>query len=287
MYENFNEIKEFINYKKIFNSEKNKIIDYVIDSDNYTHTKIWSSHDKNSNLTYKLNNFLFRSRHFEKLNSNNTNILFSGCSQTFGEGLPEKYMWTNLLMEKIKEKNILNNVLDYNLAVPGESIDSCIKNLIGFIEEYGKPNYIFLCLPDLGRSIFYSEKYKEYNIFYMHPGFFYINDPQKRKMMQEYKYENNIQRHSLTIKLFESYCKEAGIDLFWTTWDTEDAKLYNQLDFDNFFYFKELDMNILNKKENINGYEFWEVAADKNHFGSSWTSYLSEQFFEVINDKTN
>ena len=41
------------------------------------------------------------------------------------------------------------------------------------------------------------------------------------------------------------------------------------------------------KKENVNNYKFWDIAEDRNHFGSSWTSYLSNKFFEAVNDKIN
>jgi hypothetical protein len=287
MYDNFNNLKDFLNNNKVFNLEKNKIIDYEVDSDKYVYTKLWENKSQNLTITYKLNNFLFRSRHFEKLNLNSTNILFGGCSQTFGEGLPEEYMWTNMLIKKLKKENTFNNITDYNIGMTGDSIDLCIKNVIAFIEEYGKPDYVFLCLPDIGRSIFYSDRYKEYSIFYMNAGFLYLKDLQKRNMLQNYKYEDNIQRHSLTIRLFEKYCSEAGINLFWTTWDTEDAKLYNELNFSNFIYLEGLDPDLLRKKENVNNYKFWEIAEDRNHFGSSWTSYLSDKFFEVVNDKIN
>ena len=287
MYDNFNNLKDFLNNNKVFNLEKNKIIDYEVDSDKYVYTKLWENKSQNLTITYKLNNFLFRSRHFEKLNLNNTNILFGGCSQTFGEGLPEEYVWTNMLIKKLKKENTFNNITDYNIGMTGDSIDLCIKNVIGFIEEFGKPNHIFLCLPDIGRSIFYSDRYKEYSIFYMNPGFLYLKDLQKRNMLQNYKYEDNIQRHSLTIKLFEKYCSEAGINLFWTTWDTQDAKLYNELNFSNFVYLEGLDPDVLRKKKNVNSYKFWDIAEDKNHFGSSWTSYLSNKFFEAVNDKIN
>ena len=89
----------------------------------------------------------------------------------------------------------------------------------------------------------------------------------------------------LTIKLFEDYCNASGIKLFWTTWDMEDAKLYNCLNFSNFIYIKDLDPEKLKKKENKESYSFWEIAEDYDHFGSSWTSYLADKFLEVINDK--
>jgi hypothetical protein len=292
MYENFNKIKYFLNHNEIFNLEKNRISNtkYTIDTDNYIYLKDWWSKDKKevdaSTIIYKLNNLFFRSRHFEQLDINNTNILFGGCSQTFGEGLPENCRWTDILIDKIKKTKNFNDVVDYNVAMTGDSIDLCIKNLIGFVEKYGKPNYIFACLPDLGRSIFYSQKHKDYKIFYMNPKFLYLNDPQQKKMIIDYQYEDNVYRHSLLIKLFENYCRDSGIKLFWTTWDNQDAELYKDLNFSNFVYMKDLDPEKLKKKENMHGYKFWAVAEDKDHFGSSWTSYLAEQFLEKLNDKT-
>jgi hypothetical protein len=65
----------------------------------------------------------------------------------------------------------------------------------------------------------------------------------------------------------------------------EDAKLYNDLNFYNFIYMKDLDPEKLKKKDNVYNYSFWKVAEDLDHFGSSWTSHLAEQFLEALNDK--
>ena len=47
MYDNFNNLKDFLNNNKVFNLEKNKIIDYEVDSDKYVYTKLWENKSQN------------------------------------------------------------------------------------------------------------------------------------------------------------------------------------------------------------------------------------------------
>ena len=45
---------------------------------------------------YSMNTHGFRSQHFKVLKKEDINILYAGCSMTFGVGLPYEYIWPNL-----------------------------------------------------------------------------------------------------------------------------------------------------------------------------------------------
>ena len=121
---------------------------------------------KGPRIQYKINKDGFRSKHFATLKKENFNILYGGCSWTFGEGLPEEMTWTYQVTQGIKNK-INKNVIDYNLGFMAFSIDLIIKNVMSFIRLYGKPDVIFLCFPDVGRKIKYMDN--SYEIFNRSP----------------------------------------------------------------------------------------------------------------------
>ena len=90
--------------------------DHYMSDDGYLYTTLLNSHPENGKgpkFQYRLNSNGFRSDHFKKLDTSNINILFAGCSFTFGEGLPEEYTWPRLLENNIKHKTkkILKHII--------------------------------------------------------------------------------------------------------------------------------------------------------------------------------
>lgn len=238
-------------------------------------------------VIYKLNPMGFRSREFKKLESNKNNILFAGCSFTFGEGLPEEYTWTKMLTNKMC--NRYSDVVDYNIAFPGESIFTIIKNTYAFINKYGSPKFLFMCLPPITRYISYSDKLCRYSNIYLLRDIKITdsNDPQK-EYTKNYKYQNNILIYNLLIHFFEDYCKNNNINLFWTTWDEHDGELYAISNFNNFI---ELDFFVPKqpKIENIDNFPYWQLAEDLGHPGTKWSKMICDKMFMEVtkNEKNN
>lgn len=69
--------------------------------------------DTKEQINYKLNAHGYRCKEFDNINWNNF-VLFLGCSNTFGQGVPENYLASSLL-----EKHL--NIDCVNLGVPGGS----------------------------------------------------------------------------------------------------------------------------------------------------------------------
>jgi hypothetical protein len=96
---------------------------------------------------------------FEPKNNNKEklNVLFSGCSITYGESIEKKDVWAWKVCEKIK--NELKIDCEYNnVAAPGMSISESIDQVFRYCYNYGNPDVIFILFPGYGRDIKYVNK---------------------------------------------------------------------------------------------------------------------------------
>ena len=103
---------------------KKNLGDSVVDINGYT---IYQSP---TGIKYKLNKDLFRSIHFDEFDKNKNNMLFSGCSSTFGIGLPDECLWSNMVLKEINADE------SFNSSFFGHSIDIIIKNIMSFISKF-------------------------------------------------------------------------------------------------------------------------------------------------------
>jgi hypothetical protein len=239
---------------------------------------------------YKLNRDGFRCKHFEEFDKNKINILYGGCSNTFGYGIPEEVLWTSMLSSKIENSD------SYNISVPGASIHMIIKNVMAFIKKCGNPNYIFLMFPDIDRIFDYCVLHKEFVKGPPDPTWIY-----RDKRCVEFQYVKNFSMETRImetinlINLLELYCKASGIKLFWSTWSQTEVKLYKHFKFLNFVEFPDklyyapdrlkhlYPENIF--PENINNLPYWSIARDDGHPGSYWNSCVFELFLNELNKK--
>ena len=223
---------------------------------------------------------------FKELDNKKINILCSGCSFTFGEGLPEEAIWPTILSKKIKF--LYNQDVDvYNLGYPGHSIDSIIKNVLSFIKLYGKPNYLFICFPSISRYITFEKENLNFPYKVFHPNLINMKNKISKfaeKELKNYKEENNIFNHFLLIHLIEEYCLSNDIKLMWTTWETEESFMYEQIDFNNYIL-AEVDYKKTFVNKNIENLPYWKIAEDGGHPGSSWNFYLSNIFEKEIKNE--
>lgn len=100
--------------------------------------------NKNS-ITYKFNNYGFRSDSFSK----SPGVIFLGCSLAFGVGLPYKKTWPYLISKKL-------NLSCWNLSQPAGSLDTCYR-LAKYWVPVLKPEYIFILKPSVYRREYYSD----------------------------------------------------------------------------------------------------------------------------------
>jgi hypothetical protein len=78
-------------------------------------------------------------------------ILFAGCSITFGDGMLEEYIWPKIVYDELSKK--YNTSGYYNVAGPGLNHFEIYHQIFKYIEIYGNPNFIFINFPDLNRAV--------------------------------------------------------------------------------------------------------------------------------------
>lgn len=247
-------------------------------------------------ISYRINKDGFRSDHFEQLNSQNYNVLVGGCSYTFGEGMLEDRTWTNLLKNNI-QNTMQKNVKFFNTGFMGSSIDLVIKNIMGFIKNYGAPDIIFILFPDIGRQVRFDENRNHYRR--MIAGGHWIEnakDTAQISYTMNYLPQNNLLTHVQLIQMLEAFCEAKKIKLIWSTWETfNDANMYKILDFKYFLDIpdvSQIDRVMAEKKYNDTKYghlinndqniPYWNIGEDGNHPGFLIHKYMSDYFFDAF-----
>jgi len=187
--------------------------------------------------TYEINSLGFRGEVDE-----NSEIFASGCSITFGLGVPELGRWTNLLGKKIN-KSVTN------LGNPGDSVENICMNMIQYCLNTKMPKEIFCFFPDFFRSVVIVDK--EFYKSRVNRGVLGTRDSLERvfctpKIIQDKKsffmeikdkkyIEDSTSPHQLIVNsvkfiyILESFCLSNNIKLHWTTWDTPSSYILEEL----------------------------------------------------------
>jgi len=172
----------------------------------------------------------------------NSEVLGSGCSITFGLGVPEEGRWTNLLSKKIN-KSITN------LGSPGASVESICFNIIQYCLNNKMPKEIFCLFPDFFRSMivvdkeFYKSKVDRGNIgtrddldyVFCNPKVIQNNRSFFMEVENQKFIEDSTSPHQLildsikNIYMLEVFCLSNNIKLYWTSWDPASSYILEEL----------------------------------------------------------
>lgn len=219
----------------------------------------------------KLNNFDFRCDDF-KQDHLGEHILFSGCSIAYGSGLLQNEIWTQKIYDKIKKHRSVSGY--FNLSMPGISTFEIITNIFKYINKFGKPNTIFINLPNPHRtymfdSIGYGEK-GEIGIKHAIYKNGIIDDYSRALIVFAFQY----------LFMLETYCKDNNIRLYCFSWSEEH---YDQMDLDRFFI---TDMKAIN--EFVQQYaidhpddKYSITGRDNLHYGTGYHEYWSNYFYDM------
>jgi hypothetical protein len=273
-------------------------IPHEVDKDGYLIVhKAKNEEIKNEELyfDYKINSSGYRSQHFKELDTGSINIVYAGCSFTYGEGLPEEYTWPHLLTKKIEKDHPGKNVEYFNLSQPGAGVHQVIRVCFDYFKKYGNPDYLFLMLPDVMRGISWVDHRSMYetlipDINNIEAGPFY------KKYFQSVIAENFWLLASDLMHIMEQYCEAAGITLLWDGW--HDAAIWPDLNYGNRIIRKTIDTPLIRTEyskrhqvgvfpENLNALPYWECARDGGHPGTCWTVYQSESYYENLQRRKN
>jgi hypothetical protein len=236
---------------------------------------------ENHGIIYKLNNYGFRSDDFYKSGG----ILYSGCSVTYGTGLPSDKIWNVFLNKKIKNAEMLN------LSLPGQSISKIIYDVYDYIDNFGKPKCIFILFPDILR--FPQVSYDLEDRAVVSTSLLHNNSLEFAEMTnEEVKGVKKIVTESSLlytavkeISMLEKYLDLLNIPFLWATWDEELNYLLKRNNFKNYFEIVRDDM-LQYVLENYKTYDkdekdLWLKAADLPipHPGIVYQKYYAECFY--------
>lgn len=214
------------------------------------------SDDKTYKVDYKINNYNYRDS--KDITPNNpADILAVGCSNTFGVGVPQEYMWSTTI-EKITGLSVAN------LGVRGASAEQIVSNVINYIDTIGKPKYVFAFMPDFLRyyhvvdNKFYidfkdpvmTDGHKSYittsrlKTMDYETGSIYRKDPiVKFPAQAEYVVspEEGLKQYIMSMYNLQAICNIANIKFYWSTWNDLAEKLLTEKLFhqENFYIKKE------------------------------------------------
>lgn len=232
-------------------------------------------------ITYKYNNEGFRCDDF-MLKKSGMHILFGGDSETEGAANLLEDTWSHILYNKIKEEFDVAGY--YNVGKSGLTIAGVIMNVFQYIYEYGKPDCIFLQLPDQVRYIAWDKDYgfvprypaSTDDIKHVKSNFFYKNEDESSIV------QINIFYSCLLFKTLIQFCNLNSIKLIWSSWHRPTA------------------ISLIEKSNSKDGYvdtstvgkEHWDIkindlkGRDGIHKGRGFHKIWASKFYEeFLNDK--
>ena len=172
----------------------------------------------------------------------NVDILFAGCSQTYGQGVKDGTIWGELVA---KELGLSYN----NLSYRGGSVMQIIYNIFNYCQKHGNPKYMLCMFPAFTRSyVFLDSKILSsgkksrkgpYKVSQISLGNKYIKLPAEAE--QVIPNEHRVWLNFMFISMLETYCKANNIKLIWTTWQNlygNDKELLKE-NFKNFLILKK------------------------------------------------
>jgi hypothetical protein len=228
-----------------------------------------------TNITLNHNNFRceeFVSKH------EGEHLLFSGCSTTFGVGLEEEEVWSKKLYNTIKQNKKVSGY--FNLAMPGTGCLEIVANIFKYINKFGNPNSIFICLPNIERDYIQinSDNLKLID----------KNKILEPESLLHGRYLKNFYEKSLEVLkintfhyllFLELYCKSNNIKLYMFSWDYD----FPKMDLDRFFvssksqfidfYKNNLDLLIKEK--------YSKTSRDDQHVGTAFHYFWSDCLYDI------
>ncbi len=310
-YRKLEECSGFLFYPRLSN---------IIKDGSEENKKITLPSDVNYRVKYKINKHGYRGKDFLK----NKEILTLGCSQTFGMGIPERFIWPQVFSDKI-------NIEFDNLATPGDSLQGQVYKAFQYFKEFGHPKFILGFFPYARMELPYIP-----NIFGKINNDGSSDDGKQDPIIQKVILEPNkkVEKYSkiphnpesvlpgevatfysfMFIQILEQYCKTNNIELIWTFYSHYDGieeylqkelpeLLNNYISIKNAFMYAPIchsisekidDPNIDKCHRELENHPLFNHAADcdhlKNqngHFSIHFNQHVANLFYEEYLKRIN
>lgn len=259
-------------------NNKDQFDDFFIDkmpsaNESFTRTLYEKSiNSSEDNFNYVLNSNGHRSDNFHN-KTEKDEILFAGCSFTFGEGLPVNESWSGQLFSHFKKNNICDKYL--SIAYPGGSIQLIVYSIFKYVELFNKPKTIMALFPESERFLFFSKN----NMYSMNP----ISKDMDKNIFWKTK-ENALMNAYILIYQLEMFCKSNHIQLIWSTWYNEQQDAFKDFNFSNYLYINDkIVINSINYDE-VKNLKYIEKARDGAHPGAAFSNGIKNIFLKEYNE---
>lgn len=236
---------------------------------------------------YKYNTHGYRCQDFK-----NQELMFLGCSNTFGMGMNLENTFPYLLSQKLKMQYI-------NLGAGGDSAQAQIIKAFTFFKEFYNPEYIIavfpffrLEFPKVEGILSTKKRTKELHI----NQHFFNQDSDMIQKISKAPYDLDkilpkevaVFYNFMFVEMLIQYCNTNNIKLLWTTNDIHDLKIdkmlkekypnqYFSLDFFSKDKLKYYDCHS-EFKDKIN----FNMAADDGHVGLHYHIHLAELLHRLM-----
>jgi len=259
---------------------KNKDVEFWHEINSFTEnlllknivTEDGSEYFKKNSLNFRCDEFT--TTHKEK------HVLFSGCSNTYGVGLKKEETWPYKVYNKINKIEECSGY--FNIAESGNSIYKIVLDIFKYCKTFGKPDIIFINLPDQYRFFDFNEnkyvaiKYTNKNFF----NFIKLLNYNIYFMLEEYCSSNNIQLFTFSW----SYREKNRLTLNNFNLENDSTnEVFKEYNLKSFYYIdiKEMynQLFLLQESSKIPDIVSYNRSRDDSHFGIGYHVFWSDFIF--------
>ena len=212
---------------------------------------------------YSLNSEGFRCDEFVP-KDHKLSLLFSGCSNTFGQGTKNiQDTWSHKLYTAISKDEETSGY--FNIGTPGANFPLIVSNIMKYCNRFGNPDIIFILFPPIER--FYAFKDDSYRL-----GVYGAEDEEMVRVIKAINFQMYL--------CLDQYCRSNNIKLFSSAWDlSKDYSIFNCSE-----TFDIGDINSVTKKlmeivlKHSERKDLLEV--EDGHYGFAYQELWFERFYD-------
>lgn len=244
---------------------------------------------------YRLNSYGYRGPEF----NSNTDLLFAGCSFTYGTGIPEDGIWGSLIAQQM-------NMSYNNISSSGASIDWIVRQLFAYFKKYGNPKTLLCLFPNPTKIFFASDSeilisddgYVEKTTQDIHGLKSLFSTTLHRALEPRDRPEYSKKPHKLedvvsmdfviqtcmqSIRSLEQYCRATGINFYWSTWSKDFSFILEQqglVDLYDFNNYVRLDHHLWSRRDGAMSNDLFYKDLDtveactKDHYGVNCSCFI-------------
>jgi hypothetical protein len=245
-----------------------------------------SYYSKHNSLGYRCDEFI-------KDHKNKKHIVFTGCSETFGEGGPIDDSWSHILYKNLGGSDKFSGY--FNLAIAGAGHVDILNVFLEYCKEYGNPDIAVMLLPNTRFAQFFNklnfpqlpqDGYYRYSAFSIEDAEKIVKRDSSAIILNGFDAVNESTLFvgcQFIMKLIEDLCNKNNITLVWGTWDEQSKHQMSEYDQKNLFE-SMIDCAI----ENEDIYE--EMLLDPTltikkpdgHFGTAQHNIWAKRFYDTL-----